>query len=185
MNQLNSLIFYSIAILLLSACSDPEYSNYGELGWEDLRPYEERREDQKTYYGSLEIVDDWYSSGYAAGGVSAIHSSAVPRQAISSGIVAEVDGTNARIPGFVVPVEFDEENAVTEFFLVPYFGACFHMPPPPPNQTIYVTSAVPIKYESIYDPVWIMGVMKTQQTGNDIATAAYSLELHRIAPYEE
>ena len=26
---------------------------------------------------------------------------------------------------------------MTQFFLVPYFGACLHMPPPPPNQIIF------------------------------------------------
>lgn len=184
MNRLTTSIFGLIAILLLSACPDQDNANYGELGWEDLEPYQERVDDKNSSSGSLEIVDDWYSDGYSQGGLRGIHSGA-PRQAFSSGVVAEVDGTNARIPGFVVPVEFAGENSVTEFFLVPYFGACFHMPPPPPNQTIYVTSSKPIEFESIYDPVWIMGVIKTKQTGNDIATAAYSMDLHQLAPYEE
>lgn len=185
MNQLNTLICYLIAVLLLGACSDTDHSPYGELGWDDLLPLDERLESQKSYYGSLEIIDDWYAAGNAYGGFNGTQNTGIPRRAFSSGIVAEVNGTNARIPGFVVPMEFDKENGVTEFFLVPYFGACFHMPPPPPNQTIYVTSAAPIEYESIYDPVWVMGIIRTQQTGNEIATAAYSLDLHRIAPYEE
>jgi len=109
----------------------------------------------------------------------------IPPQAHSVGVVAEMDGKNIRVPGFIVPVEFEEGNLVTEFFLVPYFGACFHQPPPPPNQTIYVISEKPVKFESIYDPVWVMGVMNTEQTGNDIATAAYKVNLKEIEAYTD
>ena len=42
------------------------------------------------------------------------------------------------IPGFIVPTAYDDDRRITEFFLVPYFGACIHLPPPPPNQIIYV-----------------------------------------------
>jgi len=103
----------------------------------------------------------------------------------SASVVKEMDGQSVRIPGFIVPVEFEGENLVTEFFLVPYFGACFHMPPPPPNQTIYVTSTEPIEYKSIYDPVWIKGVIKTEQQGNGIATASYSIDFHMLEPFVE
>ena len=57
--------------------------------------------------------------------------------------------------------------------------------PPPPNQTIYVTSKEPIEYESIYDPVWIMGALTTEQTGNNIATAAYKMNLDLMEPFVE
>jgi len=82
-------------------------------------------------------------------------------------------------------VEFGEDNLVTGFFLVPYFGACFHEPPPPPNQTVYVTTQTPIEVESVYDPVWVMGTIKTEQTGNDIATAAYKMDLSSHEAYTE
>jgi uncharacterized protein len=44
----------------------------------------------------------------------------------------------ARVPGYMVPLE-DNLDEVTEFLLVPYPGACIHVPPPPPNQIIHVT----------------------------------------------
>ena len=37
----------------------------------------------------------------------------------------------------MVPLE-DDLDVVTEFLLVPYAGACIHVPPPPPNQIVYV-----------------------------------------------
>ena len=36
------------------------------------------------------------------------------------------------------PLEEDSEGPVLEFFLVPYVGACIQVPPPPPNQIVYV-----------------------------------------------
>src|SRR5262245_46060544 len=37
----------------------------------------------------------------------------------------------ARVPGYMDPLE-DNLEEVTEFLLVPYPGACIHVPPPPP-----------------------------------------------------
>jgi hypothetical protein len=45
-------------------------------------------------------------------------------------VVEEFDGQLVRIPGFVVPLESDGKT-ISEFLLVPYFGACVHVPPPP------------------------------------------------------
>jgi hypothetical protein len=43
----------------------------------------------------------------------------------------------ARVPGYMIPLE-DNLEEVTEFLLVPYPGACIHVPPPPPNQIVHV-----------------------------------------------
>lgn len=184
---MNRLISTTLALLMLgfiSACSDSPSSNYQELSWEDLKPLEEKELEAQISGSSLIIEDDWYTDDYAdSDGLTGLYSGA-PRQAQSFGVVSEMNETQVRVPGFVVPVEFDGQKMITEFFLVPYFGACFHKPPPAPNQTIYVVSKTPVEYESIYDPVWIMGLMKTEQTGNEIATAAYSVELHGLEPFE-
>ena len=55
-------------------------------------------------------------------------------------MVKELDGKRVRIGGYVVPLDFEATN-VKEFLLVPFVGACIHVPPPPPNQIIYVKSA--------------------------------------------
>jgi hypothetical protein len=51
-----------------------------------------------------------------------------------------LDGQNIRLPGYIVPLEVSEEGRTTEFLLVPYFGACIHVPPPPSNQIVHVKS---------------------------------------------
>jgi len=173
---------------MMNACNQSQdnsvRSKYRDIGWEDLKPDDEPEIDQASELTSLEVVNNWYDSDKYSDfpGLSDSYYGAPP-QAYSTGIVDEIHDQSIRIPGFIVPIEFEAGNLVTEFFLVPYFGACFHKPPPPPNQTLYVTSATPIKYESIYDPVWVMGVIKTKQQGNDIAIAAYSMNLDELEPF--
>jgi hypothetical protein len=43
----------------------------------------------------------------------------------------------AGVPGYMVPLE-DNLEEVTDFLLVPYLGACIHVPPPLPNQIAHV-----------------------------------------------
>ena len=103
---------------------------------------------------------------------------------VSTNIIEEMNGLSVRIPGFVVPVEFDEES-ITEFFLVPYFGACIHSPPPPPNQIMYVHAPKGLKLDTLYDPFWISGKLSTSLVENYMATAAYSLKMTSYEAYTE
>jgi hypothetical protein len=104
---------------------------------------------------------------------------------VSTRVVPELNNVAIRIPAFIVPLEFDDEQKVTQFFLVPFFGACIHQPPPPPNQTVFAHYARGFTLESIYDPLWVSGIMKTSTIENDMATAAYSMEVHHLEMYLE
>ena len=86
---------------------------------------------------------------------------------VSTRIKPEMDGRAVRIPGFIVPLEFDGEQIITEFFLVPYFGACLHMPPPAPNQIIHVNYEKGLELEALYDPFWITGILSASLVKND------------------
>lgn len=99
-------------------------------------------------------------------------------------VVADLNGANIRLPGYVVPLDFNASFEYTEFLLVPYFGACLHTPPPPPNQIVYVKSAKATKIANINEPVWIEGVMKTGQFGSELGNSAYELTLSKLEPYE-
>ena len=103
---------------------------------------------------------------------------------VSTNIIEKMNGQSIRIPGSVVPVEFDEES-ITEFFLVPYFGACIHSPPPPPNQIMYVHAPKGLKLDTLYDPFWISGKLSTSLVENYMATAAYSLKMTSYEAYTE
>lgn len=103
---------------------------------------------------------------------------------VSTKVIPEMDGQAIRVPGFVVPLEFDDQQVITEFFLVPYFGACIHTPPPPPNQIIHVSAPQGLTLEFLSYPFWISGIINTTLVENDMAVAAYSLEMHSYKPYD-
>ena len=198
MNKLITYILSTlIAMLLLSACDRADKVDdraYRELGWEDLVPYPKNKDDATGSWSEgsgtwIDDNDDWDISQNNmddswGGGFGGVYS-ATPGSQLPSGVVSDLDEASIRIPGFVVPLEFDENNLVTEFFLAPYFGACYHEPPPPPNQTIYVTAAQPLEPKRLYEAVWVKGVLTIKQEKNELATAAYSMELHELSSYDE
>lgn len=111
---------------------------------------------------------------------------------VSTRVVPTFDGQAVRLPGFIVPLEFggdqqfgDGQQQVTKFFLVPYFGACIHVPPPPPNQIVYAEYDKGFKLDSLYEPFWLSGTLKTTLIENDMATAAYTIKVDRLEPYTE
>ncbi len=105
---------------------------------------------------------------------------------VSTEVNADMNGAMVRIPGFVVPLEFNDDQTVTQFFLVPYFGACLHMPPPPPNQIILVNAAGQgIPMPDLYVPFWISGKLETTISENEIAMSAYSLKMMAHEIYDE
>jgi hypothetical protein len=103
----------------------------------------------------------------------------------STNIKQEFNLKRVRLAGFIVPLEYNDDQVISEFFLVPYFGACIHVPPPPPNQIIYVRYPKGLRIDALYDPFWVSGELFTSIVENDIATSAYSIQADIIAPYEE
>lgn len=95
----------------------------------------------------------------------------------------KLEGKLVRIPGFVVPLDdFQEEGA--EFLLVPYYGACVHTPPPPPNQIVMVgmTGKKAIKL-NLFDAVWLSGRLKIASVESPYGTVGYQLEGLKVEPY--
>ncbi|HBC56861.1 MAG TPA: DUF3299 domain-containing protein, partial [Gammaproteobacteria bacterium] len=104
------------------------------------------------------------------GAIAQANDSRYQQALISTRIVSEFDGQKIRLPGFIVPLEFGDDQTITRFFLVPYFGACIHVPPPPPNQIIYAEYDNGFKLEVLYDPFWLSGTLSTKLIENDMAT---------------
>ena len=87
------------------------------------------------------------------------------------------------IPGFIVPTAFNEEKRATEFFLVPFFGACIHLPPPPPNQIIHVTYEEGVQLDNYYEAYYVMGELSSKVVRSDLANSAYSLSAEGVEIY--
>ena len=106
--------------------------------------------------------------------------------------VENLEGKLVRMPGYALPLEFNGES-VQEFLLVPYVGACIHVPPPPPNQIVFVTTRESYKAKDRYDPVWVTGRIRLQQTSKQLnltdgqgdIPVGYNLEATHVEPYLE
>lgn len=92
-------------------------------------------------------------------------------------------GLHVRVPT-INPSSLSIGGEYREFLLVPYFGACLHTPPPPPNQIVYVRTETPVTVTDIWSPVWVEGKMHTQRHENDVGSAAYTLSLSKMTPYD-
>ena len=64
-----------------------------------------------------------------------------------------------QLAGYALPVDRDGD-LVYQFLLVPWTGACSHMPTPPPNQIVLVTPARPYRMAQAYQPVAVTGALK-------------------------
>ena len=99
-------------------------------------------------------------------------------------------GKPIKIPGYAVPIEGDEGfDLVSEFLLVPVFGMCIHVPPPPPNQVILVKMKEPVPFELLLDAIWIYGVLDVGEfmVGGEMiyeTETSYVLEGNKVIIYE-
>jgi hypothetical protein len=98
--------------------------------------------------------------------------------------VPELDGKRVRIGGYVVALDFDATQ-VKEFLLVPFIGACIHVPPPPPNQIIYVKAAEGFEVTGQFDPVYVTGTLKTARQFTGLAATGYTMEAETVEMRKE
>ncbi|MEO1221460.1 MAG: DUF3299 domain-containing protein [Pseudomonadota bacterium] len=148
-----------------------------EIGWEELMPEGEEERLAQLYQQQMALL---YSGGPIMEGSAA-------DQMIQIGTfntVKELNETKVRIPGYTVPFEFGANAEIGEFLLVPYYGACLHAPPPPPNQTIFAMTDEPIKLRNLAQAVWIEGTIYTQTQESELADAAYTIQVDRVETYE-
>lgn len=112
------------------------------------------------------------------------HDGSMLQMGLDAPIVEGLNGKLVKIPGFVVPLEGDNKTT-SEFLLVPYFGACIHVPPPPANQIVYVKFSEAVPIDNLYDAVWVTGTLTTKGWKGDLATVGYSLIGMSVSPYDE
>ena len=137
-----------------------------ELGWRDLLP-----DGETALPPSLQ--------GLFEHDESALPSSQQPQ---SSGARTEWNGLVVSLPGFIVPIDY-AGTGVTAFILVPYVGACVHVPPPPANQLVFVTTPTPYESSGLFEAVTVTGMFGTASTSTQLADIAYALSADAIEPY--
>ena len=104
----------------------------------------------------------------------------------------DLAGKDVRLAGYLLPLEFSETGD-TDFLLVPYVGACVHVPPPPPNQIVFVRLAEKFIAKDLFTPVWVQGPLKTKQSskaltlidGTRDVSIGYHIDGAKVEVYKE
>jgi len=158
-NKLVSSINLTFVTLLFISCSVIFAKEARQLEWGDLAPegyFESLEKEQKSMLGG--IFDEL---GFAAEEEQDESEEAQNAYAEmqtnlrSAPIVKELNGEYVKIPGYIVPLEFDfKAGTFSEFLLAPYFGACIHVPP---------------------DAVWVTGTLTTDSVDSEYGFAGYSM----------
>lgn len=99
-------------------------------------------------------------------------------------VVQELDGQRVRIGGYVVALDFDATQ-IKEFLLVPFVGACIHVPPPPPNQIVYVKADKGFEVKGQFDPVYVTGTIRTARQFTGLAATGYTMEAETVETRKE
>lgn len=160
------MVFIGWGLATLPVAADSSLSqaelagaNYHTLTWDELMP----EGWEPPYY---EVVDE-FSDPVA-------HAAQTFKAQAPAPLVESLEGMSLRLPGYVIPVKFDDQG-VSEFLLVPYVGACIHVPPPPENQIVYVSLKQPLATEDLWTPVWVSGTMTLAKAETQYATAGYQI----------
>lgn len=95
---------------------------------------------------------------------------------------ATLDGAYIKLPGFIIPFEITDAG-VSEFVLVPYVGACLHVPPPPANQLVMVTAATPWPNDTLWEAVWVIGTIRTALQATTIGQTGYAIQADTMETY--
>ena len=160
-----SLLLSALALPLLgrSALASPAI----DLSWEDLLP-----EDAEALPPALQGLVPHDESA-----------AAMQDQPVSTGVRTDWNGETVRLSGFIIPLDYSG-TGVTAFILVPYVGACIHVPPPPPNQLVLVTTEKPYEDDGLFAPVTVTGMFGTAQTSTQLADIGYALSADKVEPYQ-
>lgn len=164
----------------LASPGEAAEGEFAEITWDDLIPPDWIPED--LFKGLFDDVD---LDGVQDADPRAIEIMSKIREAWDQApVVAGMNGRRVRIPGFVVPLDVADRQ-IDEFLLVPYFGACIHVPPPPANQLIHVLPDDPIPVEWNMAPVWVSGILAVARFDSEMGNAGYQLRGIKVEEYAE
>ena len=180
-----SLTLFLIIIVLLSSCqpADPEAGvplklaeqvrirafkqmNPTSLAWSNLMP---------TDYIPSSQVFPW----------TVENPEAMMQQTLEeTPLVESLNGQDVKISGYVVPLDGTDE-AIWEFLLVPFLGACIHVPPPPANQIVYVKPKYPLLMDESWDVISVVGTLTAEGRTSGLGAVGYQMINPILTTFDE
>jgi hypothetical protein len=164
---------FKYAIVLITVCVSVSFAASAEvqlIGWDVLIP-----QDQRSHYqpGPPPAQHD-YLLGEA---------SLAALQPTDFSMNMKLNGQHIKIAGFIVPLDIDHHGNATEFFLVPYYGACIHVPPPAPNQMIDVHYPKGLKLAALTAAYWVSGTVTVGTIQSKLGASVYRMDATVIEDY--
>lgn len=103
----------------------------------------------------------------------------------------QLDRTSVKLLGYVLPLT-QTQDRVVDFLLVPFIGACVHVPPPPPNQLVYVKPDDALDDINLFDQVWLEGTMYPEASSHEFfrvdgeqqVDVSYGIDVASITRYQ-
>ena len=80
----------------------------------------------------------------------------------------ELEGQTILLQGYLLPLDTQFGSPASEFLLVPYVGACIHVPQPPPNQIVYLKLSETIKTPRGFTLVAATGILERRGATYDL-----------------
>ena len=121
-----------IALLLLSTSplsfakdEKPKQSDYQSIEWTELMPADDLEAllNPPDYINDIpdgspedQIVQEVKSA------IAKANDDRYQQALVSKRVIPEFDQRKIKLPGYIVPLEFDDDMLITQFFLVPFFG---------------------------------------------------------------
>ena len=188
--KLNGLIgfFSSDVVIYQDSTRLNETQQYQVLSWDALLPEAEKvllgkAQSTQSSQQNLPLHEQVFQS------IQRTFDDEYQQALISVNRVDTFNGEYVELSGFIVPVEANTEREITAFFIVPYFGACIHYPPPPPNQIVFVSlnnaheqggiSGIDIQQAYTFSGKFTTGLYEDPQ-----GTSAYLLDVLEIKPFK-
>ena len=166
---------YRIGETLKPGKADQAKGNYEETYWESLRPNGWEPNNLLEGLNLNELGDNDPRAKEVMTKIREMWDNAP--------VNTDLNNRRIRIPGFVVPLD-GQRDQVREFLLVPYFGACIHVPPPPANQIVHVVVAKTAKNVKLMAAVWVSGTIHTVRSDTRMGSSGYEMSADLIEPYK-
>ena len=148
------------------------------LGWSDLLP-----EGEKEAIESYQEPTEEEFIRQITEAIEAASNRSYQPPLLSVDIVEQLVGRAVSISGFIVPFGVSEDKRITSYFLVPYYGACIHYPPPPPNQMILVELTDGFSSLDLEQAYTVSGFLEKGLFEDPLGTSAYVLKAVSIKAY--
>ena len=179
------LLLVGIGAFSLEALRDREPSqspvataDAERLAWSDLRPVVETAMSPKpSQFGQTTLAGEAAIAGIIDH--EAVAGTFAPPANTPAPARADLDGRRVAISGYMTPLMV-EERQTKIFLLVPYVGACIHVPAPPANQIVLVETEELVPVRPMWEPFTAVGTLSVETLDTGLAEVAYTMRLERM-----